>query len=238
MKKLLLALSLSVPSTTAFAADAAVDEVMIVDEGFNWSGVYIGANIGYGWGETDYASGGNVQPNDFPFVIFDHYQDEDGEGAMGGLQVGVNWQNGSFVYGIEADASFADMSSEQRLATNNGELWIDEELKFFGTLRGRAGYAMGRFLPYVTGGLAAANYELSTPLGDTGYSEDKTLLGWTLGAGGEFAVTEAISLKLEYLYADFEDKTYEIQQNSFSYTMPVEISPSLQTVRLGVNYRF
>jgi outer membrane immunogenic protein len=238
MKHLLLGLSLTLLAGTAYAADAIVDEVVVVESPFNWSGVYIGANVGYGWGDTDYDSGGNMQPGDVPFEIFEHFQDEEGDGVLGGLQVGFNWQAGNLVYGLEADAAIANADSSQIFFTSNGDLYVDEEMQFFGTVRGRLGYAFDRFLPYVTGGLAVANYELSTPIGDSGYSDDKTLLGWTVGVGGEVAVTDRVSLKLEYLYADFQDETYDVIQNVGSYTMPVEISPSVQVVRFGVNYRF
>src|SRR5688572_14865848 len=96
MKSLLLATSLILGfGGTAVAADA-VEDVVIVDEGYNWSGVYVGVQGGYGWGDNDYG----YESDRVGF---------DSDGFVGGLTAGANWQNGSFVYGVEADISYSDV---------------------------------------------------------------------------------------------------------------------------------
>ena len=94
---------------------------------YNWSGVYAGLNLGYGWGKVT-----NTGANP--------------DGLLGGGQLGANWQNGQFVYGVEGDlqASGADDTFAGYKFTN----------PWFGTVRGRAGYAFNNVLLYGTLGLA------------------------------------------------------------------------------------
>jgi len=169
----------------------------------NWSGFYAGANVGYGWGK--------FEPN-APLVA------TDGRGLLGGLQAGYNYDFGGFVLGVEGDIQLADI----RYEAGGGNIRIDS----FGTLRARAGAAIDRFLPYVTGGLAYghASYEfggLSTSAGNT---------GWTVGAGLEYAATDNISVKAEYLYADFGDIDFGVGFGPLKTTAHV--------LRAGLNYKF
>lgn len=69
---------------------------MIVDPAYDWSGVYIGVQAGYGWGDNDYSALGSAA-------------DFDSDGFVGGLTVGANWQSGAFVYGVEADISYSNI---------------------------------------------------------------------------------------------------------------------------------
>ena len=96
--------------------------------GYNWNGAYVGANLGYQWGKV--VNWGNAAPS----------------GVMGGGQVGYNWQSGWFVFGVEADIQ-ASGANDTFAAYKFSNPW-------FGTLRGRAGYAMNNVLFYGTGGLA------------------------------------------------------------------------------------
>ena len=96
--------------------------------GYNWNGAYVGVNLGYQWGKvTNWPS---TSPN----------------GVMGGVQVGYNWQVGQFVFGAEADLQGSG-AEDTFAAWKFSNPW-------FGTVRGRAGYAMNNVLAYATGGLA------------------------------------------------------------------------------------
>jgi outer membrane immunogenic protein len=168
--------------------------------GYNWNGAYVGANLGYQWGKV--TNWGNAAPS----------------GLMGGGQVGYNWQSGWFVFGVEADiqGSGANDTFAAYKFTN----------PWFGTLRGRAGYAMNNVLFYGTGGLAygGARVELGP------FSETQSHLGWTAGAGVEVGLTPNWSAKAEYLYVRLEDRGYVLTglNNGFQSNI----------FRLGVNYRF
>ena len=127
--------------------------------GYNWNGFYVGVNLGYQWGSVTNWGGGT--PN----------------GVMGGGQVGYNWQYGQYVFGLEADL--------QGSAANDTFAAFKFSNPRFGTVRGRAGYAMNNVLVYVTGGLAYGGGRVE--FGPA--SETQTHLGWTLGGGVEVGLT-------------------------------------------------
>ena len=139
-------------------------------------------------------------------------------GIAGGGQLGYNWQLGQFVFGLETDiqASAADDTFAPYKFSN----------PWFGTLRARIGYAINNVMLYGTGGLAYG--ELKGEF--FGLEEDKTLVGWTAGAGIEYGFTQNWSAKLEYLYMDLASRTYSITG--------VDNGLHSSFLRLGVNYHF
>lgn len=166
---------------------------------YNWAGFYLGANLGYQWGDI---SNSSASPS----------------GLAGGVQGGYNWQNGQFVFGGETDIqlSGADDTFAPYKFSN----------PWFGTLRGRIGYAMNNILFYGTGGFAYG--EVKAESGSL--SEDKTQWGWTLGLGMEVGFTPNWSAKVEYLYMDLGDRFYSITG--------VDNGLQSSVLRFGVNYHF
>jgi outer membrane immunogenic protein len=200
---------------------------------FSWTGLYLGGHVGYGWGE-------------FSSDPTDSYGGMKPDGWVGGGQAGFNYQFGNrLVLGIEADASFGSLKDDVSLAMGEPqeglfELGYATRIDAFGTVRGRAGYAFDRFLPYVTGGLAWARADLDfsnrisgdgvTLLHNTA-SDKQTFTGWTLGAGLEYALTDSITAKAEYLYGDLGSQDFDLGT-------PIRADLTLQTVRFGLNYKF
>src|SRR3989337_2312293 len=137
---------------------------------FTWPGCYVGANAGYGWSDDD---------ND-AVALAD--EDDDG-GFVGGAQVGYNYQIGSFVVGLEGDIQYADFGREGAFDVNNDgeEDGVFESSDWFGTVRARAGVALGQALIYGTSGFA--------------FADDST--GWTAGGGLEYAFTNHLSAQSE-----------------------------------------
>jgi outer membrane immunogenic protein len=167
--------------------------------GFNWSGGYVGANVGYNWGKIT-----NTGTNP--------------SGLEGGLQGGYNWQNGQFVYGAETDLqlSGADDTFAPFKFSN----------PWFGTLRGRGGFAYSNFLFYLTAGLAYGGLKAENGL----LTESKTHIGWTAGVGAEVGITSNWSAKAEYLYMDLGSRSYSLTGTTNGY--------QANMIRLGVNYHF
>ncbi|HET9159451.1 MAG TPA: outer membrane protein [Caulobacteraceae bacterium] len=167
--------------------------------GYNWGGFYAGVNAGYEWGKVSNTSG---NPS----------------GLAGGIQGGYNWQNGQFVYGAETDLQLSG-------ADDTFAPWKFSN-PWFGTLRGRVGYAMNNILFYGTGGLAYGDLkgELNS------LTETKTEFGWTLGAGMEVGLAPNWSAKVEYLYMDLGSRSFSITGNENGFSASV--------LRLGVNYHF
>ena len=169
-------------------------------ETYCWMGPYLGGNLGYAWGSVD---NNPTSP----------------AGFAGGVQAGYNWQMGSpWVFGIEGDlqASAADDTFAPWKFSN----------PWFGTVRGRVGYAVDNVLFYGTAGLAFGEVT-----GETfGLSESHTDAGWTAGVGAEFGFAPHWSAKAEYLYIDLSDTRFSITGMSNGYQFGL--------VRAGVNYRF
>ena len=181
---------------------------------FNWSGFYVGAHAGYGWGRSkfDAAASGT-----------DHF---DVDGWLFGGLAGVNYQVGQTVFGAEADINWSGMDGR----ASCGGFTCETEVPWFGTVRGRLGYAADRFMPYITGGLAFGKVDAKV----SGFgSESDTRVGWTAGVGAEYALTENMSWKTEYLYVDL---------GSFDCSSCGAPTPDVDfrshIVRTGLNVRF
>ncbi|KKB13279.1 hypothetical protein VE25_02830 [Devosia geojensis] len=201
--------------TPALAADlyVPINDVYIPPAAFDWTGFYAGINGGYSWGEADSPSIGTV----------------DLEGAAFGGQIGFNYDFGGFVLGAEADIHWSGLEGEE--ATIFGTT-VNAQLEYFGTIRGRAGFAIDRIMPYVTGGYAFGEAYGTSTFGP-GFTTREMVHGYTLGAGVEYAVTDNITVKAEYLYTDFGDETF------FPGTVIEEDIPTyFSTVRAGVNFKF
>jgi len=179
---------------TAFAADyPSYDREMspYVAPGSIWHGGYFGANFGWATGK-------------FEAEVAGLRGSLDADGAFGGVHVGYNIDSGSVVYGVEADVQLSGISGAVDFAGTG----VAGELKWFSTLRGRIGLASGNFLFFGTGGLAIGEGKGSAYAPGLSGSKSKTHVGWTLGAGVELALNQDLSVRFEYLYADFGKKNY------------------------------
>jgi len=181
-------------------------------------------NRGYGGYQQSYApiayrwAGGYIGANlGYQFGSTTHNPTKP-SGIAGGVQAGYNWQSGNFVFGGETDINLS--AAEDVFAP-----WKFSN-PWFGTLRLRAGVAANNVLFYGTGGLAYGSLKAES----FGLSESRTAVGWTLGAGVEFGLTQQWSAKLEYLYMSFADRSFSVTGTSNG------LDTSL--VRVGVNYRF
>jgi outer membrane immunogenic protein len=181
------AAAMGLVSAPAFAADIPVPAeplpaptMVEAAPANNWTGFYLGALGGYGWGSDDTDAVGEFNSDGFD---------------VGGY-AGANWQWGNFVIGGEADVMYP--WREDTVAGVHAEQGLN------GSLRARAGIALDRFLVYGTGGAALTDYEMSSG----GISDDATLWGWTAGAGVEGMLTNNITARVEYRYTDYEDKTF------------------------------
>jgi outer membrane immunogenic protein len=217
MKKLLLAgvgvLALGLGSASAADVPRRVappaQAPAYVAPVYNWTGLYVGINGGYGWGTADFSS--PFTPGSF-----------DTSGGLVGGTIGYNYQVGQAVFGIEADVAASWIQGD----TLCGGLSCEARNTWLGTVRGRLGYAFDRFLPYVTGGAAFGDIETSV----SGFgSARETKLGWTVGAGIEAAINGPWTAKLEYLYVDLGEAD-SVLGSSVDFQSHI--------VRAGINYRF
>ena len=186
LRKILIASAAIVAmGSTAYAADLPTTKGPAVytppPVPFSWTGVYVGGQLGYEWGRT-YT---NAFIFGAPFATFPAYTPD---GVVGGAHLGYNYQVGQFVVGVEGDA---DGSSFRGSSTAFGIIKYGSKEPIDGSVRGRVGYAWDRALIYATGGVAFGdfnNFESNTIPFAYNDSHWSTRVGWTAGAGIEYAI--------------------------------------------------
>lgn len=238
---------------SAYAADMPLKAPPpVVAPIWSWSGFYIGGNVGGAWTDNrrDYnmpftapgnvfavcgVPAGAVAPVLTGLNPFDLSTDCSSQSSViGGGQIGYNWQQGGWLFGVEADGAWQHMIEHSfvRFGNNpfagspmgtvaNDTAYFRSEHNALGTFRGRLGFAGGSWLIYATGGLAVGNVTHSVtevlspgvtcPVAPsvtcrTG-SDDVTKWGWTVGAGVEWMFARNWSIGAEYLYVDLGRST-------------------------------
>ena len=224
MKKLLLAsigvIALGVAS--ASAADIQRRQMptkapVYVTPAYNWTGFYVGINGGWGWGHSDWSNLGGTA-------------DAKLSGGLVGGTLGYNYQIGQLVLGLEGDIDWSNIKGDATTAICAGGT-CETRNSWLSTARGRVGYAVDRFMPYVTGGAAFGDIK-ATPVGFGSERETKT--GWTVGGGLEAAINGPWTAKVEYLYVDLGKGSC----GTAVCGIPTDVDFKANIVRAGINYRF
>ena len=175
---------------------------------YNWTGIYLGINGGYGFGQQ---TPGSLFGDSFSAFNYN------GNGWMGGITAGAQLQSGHTVIGLEADIDWANItgSGTGPVAFNGapiGTATVSSSLSSISTARARVGYALDNWLFYATGGLAVTN-EKSSLTGPVGFvcgtgafnsppcgSLADLHLGLAAGAGVEYGITQNLSAKAEWIW--------------------------------------
>jgi outer membrane immunogenic protein len=259
-KQLLLGSALGV----LVAASPAVAQPPLPAPVYNWTGWYVGGNIGYSWGN------GQVTYNEPAFTNFGSSLPtslsgpRNLDGVIGGPQIGYNWQfNSTWVAGIETDFQWSGESASRSFnkpytyscdteggvcpATLSGTL--GSSIEWFGTARLRLGWlANPATLFYATGGLAYGRVTAFGSFSDTGctptcawsFRDSSVNWGWTVGGGIEAVVPGTINWtwKVEYLYIDLGSLSGSGFDTDFGgpYTWNAKFTDNI--VRFGLNYAF
>lgn len=219
-------------SASASAADLSVRTYskapVIVDPAYNWTGFYIGVNGGGGWGRTDFQFS-NGTPN----------ANHDLSGGFAGGQIGYNWQAGPWVFGLEADGDWANLSGSALCP--NPAFACASNVRDLASFRGRVGYAVNNVLFYGTGGAGYANAHYTTLSGGvpaattTGVFNDDRW-GYAAGAGIEYGFAPNWSAKVEYMHYGFGTDTAPVGTLGVFFTAALRLN--VDTVKAGINYRF
>lgn len=183
-----------------------------------WTGFYVGGNIGYGWANAD---------RNHPTTS--GVTSETLDGIVGGGQIGYNWQTGRWVLGIEADMQGTDQKKTGSGSVLGITYSTTDKVDYFGTVRGRLGYAFGPWMPYVTGGWGYGKFESTGTILGTTSGGSVSHSAWVLGGGLEWMFAPHWSTKLEYIY--FDTGSMDVGSGDTS-TVHNNI------VRAGVNYHF
>ncbi len=251
--------------TAANAADmpikAPASKVVVSD----WSGFYLGANAGFGFGDSDVTTTTVFSPTGYfaaasvPQIAAVVADTVSVHGALGGLVAGYNAQSGTLVYGIELEVDASGLKGDR----GAGSMYVvapptafsiseTTKAKSLTTLRGRVGRATGRTFWFGTAGLAMASIRIEDTFTDTfataaeGVSTSKSKLGWALGGGFEVAMPGRWSFKAQYLHMDFRKATAD--GGTLTAFTPAIAYPSntfshsanlkAEVVAFGINHRF
>ena len=242
MQKFLIAAALVATTASAQAADLsakiAFKKVPVAATAYNWTGFYAGVNLGLAVGGEG-RSGLDVLGLGGSFETFNLAS----LGAVGGGQAGYNYQFGNWVIGAEADIQGIGNDNHSNCIFTCNALTgsvLKQDMTWFGTVRGRVGYASGPILNYVTGGFAYGGVKVSDTERFGGVSAgtfavEQTKTGFALGSGIEAAVGGNWTAKIEYLYVDLGSINQAFVLGGIPHVLGTEVRQSI--FRAGVNYR-
>ncbi|MET4262470.1 outer membrane immunogenic protein [Bradyrhizobium sp. S3.12.5] len=263
MKKFLLAVASVVLGTvSAMAADLAPQytKAPAMAPSYNWTGFYVGANVGGQWGSADpttstvFSPTGYFAASSVPAIAAVGAQKVNSSSVTGGLTAGYNWQVNQAVFGLEGDINYFGFKGGATgsavypcCAPFSFAVSSQVSADWLATIRGRIGFvATPNWLIYATGGAAIAEVRSNFKFTDTFTVTESaairdTRVGWTAGVGSEHAIGGGWSLKAEYLYVDLgrstatsTNLTAGALQNVFTHSVDLKSN----IVRVGVNYKF
>jgi opacity protein-like surface antigen len=229
-------------TTPKAAEDGVAMPIVAAAAPMNWTGLYVGGHMGGGWsndhwfdpfGPTLSEKGGL---NAAGFGDITH-----GTGPLGGGQIGFNWQTGPWVFGLQADASGADLHGENTCFSGLGGVNCQRVVNALGTLAGRVGYGWNRSLVYVKSGGAWANtaYSLNANTNALTLGSGTTRVnegGWTIGGGIEYAFTDHWTVLAEYDHIGMPGRSVSFPTIADGTT--ISVRQSIEIFKLGMNYKF
>jgi len=229
----------------------AADMVEPTTDYYDWTGWYAGINAGAALNNSNVDSSVNSGelPGDIAHELKGSIQGDE-TAFTGGVQAGYNWQSSNFVLGVEADFNYLDIDQSRSRGKDVGDIGrIDSELGFqadwFGTLRGRLGYAFENVLVYGTGGLAYGHEEVNGGIEAAGNtwraSESDVNWGWVLGGGAQFAIDDNWSVGAEYLYVDLGSSDFNFDSNALNdinERINGKVDAAFSVVRATMSFRF
>lgn len=228
--------------TAALAADMSLKApMMAAPVGYDWSGGYVGVNVGGAWSShsvTEYDAAGFALSNT-------SYQES---GIIGGGQGGYNWMmSPNWLLGLEADLSGSGLKTDVSGCAATGCATSHIEMESFFTVRGRVGYAMSNWLLYGTGGWAWVNSSVErvitaayTAPGLIGASSTSAgwNSGWVAGGGVEWAFAQRWTAKVEYLHIEISDLARDFAYSGYPTASRHNISEvGTDLVRVGLNFK-
>jgi outer membrane immunogenic protein len=197
---------------------------------YNWTGIYIGINGGYGTGNSNWSDGPVGTTGSFTT-----------SGYLIGGSIGVNYQIGEYVFGIEGDGDWTNLKGNS--GTTCGAIstvvpppdGCQTQSGWLATVRGRVGYAFDRTLIYGTAGAAFGN--IQTGLNPPSTFDSSIEAGWTVGAGLEVALAQNWTAKVEYLFVDLPNGACTTVANCGGAAGSI-VSFNENVIRAGVNFKF
>ena len=202
---------------------------------YDWSGFYVGGFGGGGYGNHNVNNA--LGPNT-PFA--DYTANYSSTGAVAGGEVGYNWQSGAFVFGLESDLFWSGIKGNDSSQVAAGAFAItsvdQDNLRWGGTVRVRAGYTIDRWMLFFTGGYAFGDIVHTDTL--AGVVPDQFTVhanGLTGGGGIAYAITNNVIGKFEYRYTNFNGYNRPLPTNG---VLPYTTETTYSVVTLGLDFKF
>lgn len=228
---------------------------------YNWSGFYIGGHVGGAWSGSDDSFANGATAGGILFMPVNLPFDTGGNGFVAGGQIGYNWQFAhNWVIGIEADLSWTDVNGSTTYspippgptgaaAVAPSFVTMSRDVNWLATVRGRLGYAWDRVLVYGTGGVAWSNadyFGIESRAGGVNIdvaSFSSTRVGWVLGGGVEYALSQNWTIRGEYLFYSTDGvsalATAIPSLGALNPTVTFDWDrTNLHVLRFGINYKF
>lgn len=200
-------------------------EAPAYDEATIWGGAYIGGQIGYNWASSKLSTG---------FLTDDLKASP--SGFIGGVYAGYNWEfSNAYLFGIEGDVNYADLSKTTNTIISAVNVEYTPRVELEGAVRARFGVNYDRWLPYIAGGVSFARVKdfvgVTNASSRNTIEQSDTRVGFTIGAGLDYALTNNLLLRAEYRYADYGKKSFGTGNDD-------EVKLTTNNVRLGLAYKF
>jgi len=225
--------ALVMAGTSAIAADLrvaapAAPAAAVMAPVYDWNGLYIGVQGGYSWGTQEFIYTGTNQA-----VTRSNGEGMEPRGGLIGGTLGYNYHTGPYLFGVEGDYAWADIS--RSAACPNAAFSCRASIDSFGTARFRAGMVFDNVMIYGTAGLAFGEHNVRTVrlVDNVKFGTSKFQVGWTAGAGVEWGFAPNWSIKAEALYFDLMADRYEVDAG-----LLVHAKPRGVILRGGLNWRF
>lgn len=216
MKRVLLTVSMILLAVPAFAGE--------INSAVNWTGCYVGGNLGYLWERDRWSDPASPATNFTPIHS---------NGASGGAQAGCDYQNGNWVLGLQGMFDWMDFSSVANNHSAPIASFNHNKLDSFYTVKGRLGYASGPSLFYIDGGLAGVKTDRfsSNGLVGNGPTVSDTKTGWVAGLGWEYMFSPQWSWFVEYDHMD-------LGTERVAFATPLNAKQKADVAMIGLNFRF
>ncbi len=196
---------------------------------YTWSGLYVGGQAGYAWSDSSYTFTNVIGPEHFS-----HHANS----FIGGVHVGAQWQWDSFVFGLEGTSSWTELDDTVVSVLQPGRLrTLDHHEMVTGV--GKLGYALGLWMPYVKGGVAASNirtFAINPATGTSAFTQDWEA-GWTVGGGLDYMLTPNWIVGVDFNYYNFKFDRNGLAGDGtpFSYT---DTNSNIYSVMARLSYKF
>jgi opacity protein-like surface antigen len=233
-------------NTTPAAPSSALMPVkapVVAAAPMNWTGIYIGGHLGGGWSDDHWSDPFGSAPSGFGAINIGGFGDTiHSTGPLGGGQVGINWQTGQWVFGVQGDVSATDLRGDNTCFSGLGGINCQHIVNSISTVTGRIGFAWNRSLLYAKAGgawtdttynLNGNTFNVTLGTGTTGI----TASGSVVGGGVEYALTDRWTTMFEYDHVDIGSVTVPFPSVAVVNAQAIGVKQTIDTFKLGANYK-